>query len=110
MVAVFPDKLSFYKGLAPTQQRLAVTVEGEHAIVTVDPPVVPPAPGSEFRWTPSPAVGWKLGSPIWERAVWWWYDHFRCVHPDASGRDSGRLLAELAGAGPREAQHYGHEG
>src|SRR5512132_356595 len=55
---VFPDKLSFYRGLAPTQQRLAVTVEGEDVIVTV----APPAPGSEFRWTPSPAAGWKLGS------------------------------------------------
>jgi len=62
MVAVFPDKLTFHRGLAPTQQRLAVTVEGEHVIITVDPPVVAPAPGSEFRWTPSPAAGWKLGS------------------------------------------------
>jgi hypothetical protein len=58
MVAVFPDKLSFYRGLAPTQQRLSVTVEGEHVILTV----APPAPGSEFRWTPSPAAGWTLGS------------------------------------------------
>src|SRR5262245_33084706 len=58
MVAVLPDKLSFYRGLASTQQRLAVTVEGEDVIVTV----APPAPGSEFRWTPSPVAGWKLGS------------------------------------------------
>jgi hypothetical protein len=57
MVAVFPDKLSFYRGLATTQQRLAVGVEGEGVIVTADPP----APGSEFHWTGSPPGGWKLG-------------------------------------------------
>jgi hypothetical protein len=58
MATVFPDKLSFYRGLATTQQRLPVTVEGEHVIITVDPP----APGSEFQWNASPPGGWKLGA------------------------------------------------
>src|SRR5215208_187657 len=53
MATVFPDKLSFYRGLATTQQRLPVAVEGEHIIITVDPP----APGSEFQWNADILVG-----------------------------------------------------
>jgi hypothetical protein len=59
MPTVYPDPLTFYKGVSPSPQRLAVTVTGANVYVTVDRP----PPGGIFLWDESPPGGWLLNPP-----------------------------------------------